>query len=145
MANFYFYFFLKKTYVSIFVCGRMAEQTYIGITWVLVVLAYNNANHRIWSRNYLVKEFFYLFDTKILTNFCTGIATVSMCIQLVNEQIVLKVESLPRTFGLRSTDDQVDLIKVSKSDRLRETPKGLTGNELDFNAKRRKLNQGSIL
>ena len=39
--------------------------------------------------------------------------------------------------------DKEELVKISKEDKLAQTPANLTGNELDFNQKRRKKNQAS--
>ena len=39
--------------------------------------------------------------------------------------------------------DKEELVKISKEDKLAHTPADMTGNELDFNQKRRKTNQSS--
>ena len=39
--------------------------------------------------------------------------------------------------------DKEELVKISKEEKLAHTPADMTGNELDFNQKRRKKNQNS--
>ena len=39
--------------------------------------------------------------------------------------------------------DKEELVKISKEEKLAHTPADMTGNELDFNQKRRKKNQSS--
>ena len=41
------------------------------------------------------------------------------------------------------SSDKEELVKISKEEKLAHTPADMTGNELDFNQKRRKKNQGS--
>ena len=62
-----------------------------------------------------------------------------MCIQLMQQQILAKISNLADSFGLKS-DDNEELVKVTKSDRQHQTPADMTGNELDFNSKRKKAN-----
>ena len=39
-----------------------------------------------------------------------------------------------------NSNDNEEMVKVTKVDRLKQTPADMTGNELDFNVKRRKKN-----
>ena len=41
------------------------------------------------------------------------------------------------------SSDKEELVKISKEEKLAHTPADMTGNELDFNQKRRKKNQNS--
>ena len=72
-----------------------------------------------------------------------GMALLSMCIQLMSEQIMDKVAWLLAEIGLGKNNDNEVWVKVSKPERLKETPADMTGNELDFNIKRRKKSMSS--
>lgn len=67
---------------------------------------------------------------------------LSMCIQLMQEQIMEKVSWLMAEIGMGGKSNNEEMVKLTKPDRLKETPKDMTGNELDFNEKRRKKNMG---
>ena len=68
-----------------------------------------------------------------------GMALVSMCIQLMQEQIMEKIRWLMTEIGMGGKSNE-EMVKVTKQDRLKQTPADMTGNELDFNEKRRKKN-----
>lgn len=69
-----------------------------------------------------------------------GMALLSMCIQLMQEQIMEKVSWLMAEIGMGGNSNNEEVVKLTKPDRVKETPKDMTGNELDFNEKRRKRN-----
>ena len=50
--------------------------------------------------------------------------------------------------GMSNSNSNEEMVKVTKMDRLKQTPADMTGNELDFNVKRRKnnmnKNQGNL-
>jgi len=68
-----------------------------------------------------------------------GMALVSMCIQLMQEQIMEKIRWLMTEIGMGGKSNE-EMVKVTKQERLKQTPADMTGNELDFNEKRRKKN-----
>jgi hypothetical protein len=70
----------------------------------------------------------------------TGMALISMCIQLMQEQIMDKVSWVMAEIGMGGNGNNEEIVKVTKDDWLKATPSGMTGNELDFNEKRRKKN-----
>ena len=76
-------------------------------------------------------------------------ALLSMCIQLMQEQIMDKIAWVMAEIGMSNSNSNEEMVKVTKMDRLKQTPADMTGNELDFNVKRRKnnmnKNQGSLL
>ena len=67
-------------------------------------------------------------------------ALLSMCIQLMQEQIMDKIAWVMAEIGMGNSSDNEEMVKVTKVDRLKQTPADMTGNELDFNVKRRKKN-----
>lgn len=69
-----------------------------------------------------------------------GMTLISMCIQLMQEQIIEKIRWLAAEVGMGGGSDSEEVVKISKADRLKQTPADMTGNELDFNEKRRKTN-----
>jgi len=69
-----------------------------------------------------------------------GMALLSMCIQLMQEQIMDKITWVMAEIGMGNSNDNEEMVKVTKVDRLKQTPADMTGNELDFNVKRRKKN-----
>ena len=68
-------------------------------------------------------------------------ALISMCIQLMQEQIMDKISWLMAEIGMGGNSNNTEMMKVSKPERLKQTPADMTGNELDFNEKRRKKSQ----
>ena len=66
---------------------------------------------------------------------------MSMSIQLMQEEIIGKIKWFASRIGMGDEKGVEELVKVSKVDRTRQTPADMTGNELDFNEKRRKKNQ----
>ena len=82
-------------------------------------------------------------------NHITGMALLSMCIQLMQEQIMDKIAWVMAEIGMSNSNSNEEMVKVTKMDRLKQTPADMTGNELDFNVKRRKnnmnKNQGNFL
>jgi hypothetical protein len=70
----------------------------------------------------------------------TGMALISMCIQLMQEQIMDKISWVMAEIGMGGNGNNEEIVKVTKNDRLKTTPSDMTGNELDFNEKRRKKN-----
>ena len=75
-------------------------------------------------------------------------ALLSMCIQLMQEQIMDKIAWVMAEIGMSNSNSNEEMVKVTKMDRLKQTPADMTGNELDFNVKRRKnnmnKNQGNL-
>ena len=67
-------------------------------------------------------------------------ALIPMCIQLMQEQIMDKIAWVMTEIGMSSSNNDEEMVKVTKIDRLKQTPADMTGNELDFNVKRRKKN-----
>ena len=66
-----------------------------------------------------------------------GIMLISLALNLMQEQVMEKVHWVAREIGMSgdgNTNEEV--VKVTKSERLRQTPSDMTGNELDFNEKR---------
>ncbi len=62
---------------------------------------------------------------------------ISLALNLMQEQVMDKVYWVAREIGLSgdgNTNEEV--VKITKTDRLRQTPQDMTGNELDFNEKR---------
>lgn len=72
-----------------------------------------------------------------------GMALLSMCVQLMQEQIMQKVNWLMAELGMGGQSSNEEMVKVTKPDRLKQTPADMTGNELDFNVKRRKKNMSA--
>lgn len=70
-----------------------------------------------------------------------GIALLSMSIQLMQEEIIGKVRWLASRIGMGADKNGEELVKVSKVEKTRQTPSDMTGNELDFNGRRKKKNQ----
>lgn len=64
-----------------------------------------------------------------------------MCIQLMQEQIMEKVTWLMAEIGMGGNSNNIEMMKVTKPERIKQTPDDMTGNELDFNEKRRKKDQ----
>ena len=71
-----------------------------------------------------------------------GMTLISMCISLMQEQLLGKFQWLAAEIGMGGgpSNDSEEIVKIHKEDRLQQTPAGMTGNELDFNDKRRKTN-----
>jgi len=65
---------------------------------------------------------------------------LSMSIQLMQEGMATKIQWLVKTIGMGNSNHEEELVKVSKTERLKQTPSDMTGNELDFNEKRKKKN-----
>jgi len=65
---------------------------------------------------------------------------LSMTIQLMQEGMATKIQWLVKTIGMGNSNHEEELVKVSKTERLKQTPSDMTGNELDFNEKRKKKN-----
>ncbi len=65
---------------------------------------------------------------------------LSMCIQLMQEGIMAQIRGLVKSLGIGDHNQEEELVKVSKTERLKQTPSDMTGNELDFNEKRKKKN-----
>ena len=86
---------------------------------------------------------FYIFGRRFNENVFKklGIALLSMSIQLMQEEIIGKIKWFASRIGMGDEKGVEELVKVSKVDRTRQTPADMTGNELDFNEKRRKKNQ----
>ncbi len=62
---------------------------------------------------------------------------ISLALNLMQEQVMEKVNWIAREIGLTgdgNTNEEV--VKITKEDRLKQTPADMTGNELDFNQKR---------
>lgn len=62
---------------------------------------------------------------------------ISLALNLMQEQVMDKVHWVAREIGMSgdgNTNEEV--VKITKADRLRQTPADMTGNELDFNEKR---------
>jgi len=100
-------------------------------------------------------ESFYAYETKgflgimqmafVLLYCIFGLTLLSLCINLMQEQLVGKVKWLAAEVGIGGgkASDKEELVKISKEEKLAHTPADMTGNELDFNQKRRKKNQNS--
>ena len=78
------------------------------------------------------------YENFFISFFSSGMALIQMCIELMKEQLVEKVSSLMSEIGMGGTNLNTEMMKVTKPDRLKQTPADMTGNELDFNEKRRK-------
>jgi len=66
-----------------------------------------------------------------------GIMLITLALNLMQEQVMEKVSWVAREIGMTgdgNTNEEV--VKITKNDRLRQTPADMTGNELDFNEKR---------
>ncbi len=62
---------------------------------------------------------------------------ISLALNLMQEQVMNKVHWVAHEIGMSgdgNTNEEV--VKLTKEDRLRQTPADMTGNELDFNEKR---------
>lgn len=88
-----------------------------------------------------VGPFLQMITTIIYSIF--GMALLSMCVQLMQEQIMQKVNWLMAELGMGGQSNNEEMVKVTKPDRLKQTPADMTGNELDFNVKRRKKNMST--
>ena len=64
-----------------------------------------------------------------------------MSIQLMQEEIIGKIRWLASRVGVGADKNGEEMVKVSKAERTRQTPSDMTGNELDFNERRKKKNQ----
>lgn len=64
---------------------------------------------------------------------------ISLALNLMQEQVLEKVHWFSSYIGM-SGDNTADeeVVKITKEDRLKQTAPDMTGNELDFNEKRRK-------
>jgi len=65
-----------------------------------------------------------------------GMTLLSMCMSLMQEQIVEKMLWLVAELG--GSNDGEEVVKVSKDGKVNQTPDDRTGNELNFNEKRQK-------
>ena len=54
-----------------------------------------------------------------------------------------KVAWVMAEIGMGNSNSNEELVKISKIEKLKQTPADMTGNELDFNVKRRKKNMTS--
>ena len=64
-----------------------------------------------------------------------------MCIQLMQDQIIGYFIGVAKSLGISNQGNQdSEWVKVTKVGKMKETPVDMTGNELDFNSKRRKKN-----
>ena len=73
-----------------------------------------------------------------------GMTLISMCINLMSEQLMGKAKWVATELGMGGAEpDSEEWVKIHKDGKLQQTPEGMTGNELDFNSKRRKAGQGS--
>ena len=68
-----------------------------------------------------------------------GMTLISMCINLMSEQLMGKAKWVATELGMGGAEpDSEEWVKIHKDGKLQQTPEGMTGNELDFNSKRRK-------
>ena len=92
--------------------------------------------------------FYFYTHLPFIKIFCSskisGMALISMCIQLMQEQIMEKVTWLMAEIGMGGNSNNIEMMKVTKPERIKQTPDDMTGNELDFNEKRRKKDQKII-
>merc|ERR1719189_574432 len=65
-----------------------------------------------------------------------GMTLLSMCMSLMQEQIVDKVSWM--IHELSGESDSEEVVKISKEGKVNETPADKTGNELNFNETRKK-------
>ena len=57
----------------------------------------------------------------------------------MQEQVMEKVRWVAREIGMNGdSNNNEEVVKITKEDRLKQTPSDMTGNELDFNEKRAK-------
>merc|ERR1719402_995893 len=63
-----------------------------------------------------------------------GMTLISMCLALMQEQIIEKVNWVMSSLGVNNNDEEV--VKLSKDGRVAETPADKTGNDLTFNDKK---------
>ena len=70
---------------------------------------------------------------------------ISLALNLMQEQVLEKVNWFSAYIGM-SGDNTADeeVVKITKEDRLKQTASDMTGNELDFNEKRRKSHVAAI-
>ena len=54
-----------------------------------------------------------------------------------------KIRWLMTEVGMGKGKSNEEMVKVTKQERLKQTPADMTGNELDFNEKRRKKNMNN--
>jgi hypothetical protein len=59
----------------------------------------------------------------------------------MQEEIIGKISWIMSKVGMGDKQTEEEVVKISKVDRTRQTPTDMTGNELDFNEKRKKTNQ----
>lgn len=71
-----------------------------------------------------------------------GIMLITLGLNLMQEQVMEKVRWVASSIGMgENGPGDEELVKVTKMDRLKQTPIDLTGNELDFNERRRVAGQ----
>lgn len=71
--------------------------------------------------------------------FFIGIMLISLALNLMQEQVLEKVRWIASEIGMSgSGNDNEEVVKITKGERLKQTPMDMTGNELDFNEKRLK-------
>ncbi|TRY67796.1 hypothetical protein TCAL_15883 [Tigriopus californicus] len=69
-----------------------------------------------------------------------GIMLISLALNLMQEQVLEKVRWIASEIGMSSNgNDNEEVVKITKGERLKQTPVDMTGNELDFNEKRHKI------
>ena len=62
---------------------------------------------------------------------------ISLALNLMQEQVMAKVRWLAAEIGMSGDNsNNEEVVKITKEDRLKQTPSDMTGNELDFNEKR---------
>lgn len=66
-----------------------------------------------------------------------GIMLITLGLNLMQEQVMEKVRWVAAEIGMgEGGNSNEEVVKVTKEDRLKQTPADMTGNELDFNEKR---------
>ncbi len=64
---------------------------------------------------------------------------ISLALNLMQEQVMEKIRWFAKQIGLDNDDNtNEEVVKITKENRLKETPSDMTGNEIDFNTRRAK-------
>ncbi|CAB4062936.1 unnamed protein product [Lepeophtheirus salmonis] len=72
-----------------------------------------------------------------------GMTLLSMCVNLMQEQVMDKINWAVNKIGMNDDDageSNNEIVKITRPEFENRTPKSLTGNEQDFNARRKKSN-----
>lgn len=86
------------------------------------------------------KSVYGIFKLAFTVIYCIfGIMLISLALNLMQEQVLEKVRWIASEIGMSgSGNDNEEVVKITKGERLKQTPMDMTGNELDFNEKRLK-------